>query len=99
MNKLVILTKSIILVFILGCTDNNQVSKEDSELEEISASELPISLIKPEDLEIITIDSCEYIIYKHSVSNRGFGFLAHKGNCSNSVHIYNTSTYTPGKVD
>lgn len=33
------------------------------------------------DYAVIVIDSCEYIIKSSSDSYRGFGYMAHKGNC------------------
>src|SRR5680860_603023 len=37
--------------------------------------------------ETINIDGREYLIYKEeSDSNSAFGFMAHKGNCSNPIH-------------
>jgi hypothetical protein len=41
---------------------------------------------KISDIEITTIDGCEYIV------NTGYPIakiLTHKGNCTNSIHIYN----------
>ena len=37
--------------------------------------------------KIITIDKCEYIYVSRRPSGVEFS-LTHKGNCSNSVHIY-----------
>lgn len=46
--------------------------------------------VKFGDVEIIVIDSCEYIIYKETDgSNRAYGFMAHKGNCKNPIHLHN----------
>lgn len=45
----------------------------------------------PEDeVEVIEIEGCEYIIYKGTPDeNQGFGFMSHKGNCRNPIHFYN----------
>ncbi len=38
-------------------------------------------------ITVIVVDGCEYIVnpnYKNSLC-----YIAHKGNCTNSIHIYN----------
>jgi len=45
----------------------------------------PIMSSEGHDFEIITVDGCEYL---ERFAGYG-GFLAHKGNCSNSIHAYN----------
>ncbi len=41
-------------------------------------------------LETITYEGCEYLIFKEEFdTNSAYGFMAHKGNCSNPIHIYN----------
>lgn len=35
--------------------------------------------------DIITIDGCEYVAMTYGES----GYLAHKGNCKNTIHCYN----------
>ena len=63
---------------------------EDTPLEH--AAEEKISKLHEGDVEIITIDGCEYIIYEYPArSNLGFGFMAHKGNCKNPIHVYTTA--------
>jgi hypothetical protein len=40
-------------------------------------------------LTTITYEGCEYLIYKEEKDqNSAFGFMAHKGNCSNPIHCY-----------
>ncbi|NDV16667.1 hypothetical protein GO009_11580 [Muricauda sp. TY007] len=47
------------------------------------------SSIPKDHFETIVIEGCEYLIYKEEPdSNSAFGFMAHKGNCSNPIHIY-----------
>ena len=42
----------------------------------ISSSSIPI------DLQVVVIDSCEYLIgHDLAASYRGYGYLSHKGNC------------------
>lgn len=37
---------------------------------------------------VVVIDGCEYIKYVGNVITAGYFGLAHKGNCTNSCHIY-----------
>lgn len=40
-----------------------------------------------ENVEVVTIDSCEYIIIREDKDqNSSYGFMSHKGNCSNPIH-------------
>lgn len=40
-----------------------------------------------ENVEVVTIDSCEYIIIREDKDqNSSYGFMSHKGNCSNPNH-------------
>ena len=44
--------------------------------------------------QVVVIDGCEYIIYYQiktgtGVGYKGFGYMAHKGNCNNPIHKYN----------
>lgn len=48
------------------------------------------SSIPKDHFETIVIEGCEYLIYKEEPdSNSAFGFMAHKGNCSNPIHVSN----------
>lgn len=48
------------------------------------------SSIPKNHFETIVIEGCEYLIYKEEPdSNSAFGFMAHKGNCSNPIHVSN----------
>ena len=84
---------AILLFLISAC----QPQKQEKE---ISATEIPteqlINEIDVHDLEILVIDKCEYIFYKKSPStNRGYGFMAHKGNCKNTIHYYSRNKKDP----
>ncbi len=51
---------------------------------------------------VILIDNCEYLMLMmdRNQPHEGFGFMAHKGNCRNPVHIYNPDIeYTPIEYD
>ena len=41
---------------------------------------------------VVKIDGCEYILWKPFGNQGG---LAHKGNCTNEIHIYNTEEGIP----
>ena len=79
---------AILLFLMSACEPNTQVN-EVSETETQSQTEQRINEIDVHDLEILVIDNCEYIFYKKSTNtDRGFGFMAHKGNCKNTIHYY-----------
>ena len=77
---------AILLFLFSACqplTQEKDVSEQELETEQL------INEIDVHDLEILVIDKCEYIFYKKSPSsNKGFGFMAHKGNCKNPIHFY-----------
>jgi hypothetical protein len=56
----------ITLFVITGCEDYNNYKT--------------IKIV--DGFEVIVVDSCEYIYDRTSAGYAGFGFLAHKGNCS-----------------
>lgn len=75
-----------ILLFI-GCEEKFAPEKESKTEHEAENS---IHNVTVGDVEIIIIDGCEYIIYKErNGNNQGYGYMAHKGNCKNPIHIYN----------
>jgi len=77
-----------ILFFLFSAceTQKKEVSKTELQTEQL------INEIDVHDLEILEIDNCEYIFYKKSPStNKGYGFMAHKGNCKNPIHYYSRS--------
>jgi predicted RNA-binding Zn ribbon-like protein len=79
-----------VLLFLFSACQRQTQEKE------ISVTEIPteqlINEIDVHDLQILEIDKCEYIFYKKSPSsNRGYGFMAHKGNCKNTIHYYSRS--------
>lgn len=76
---------SAFLIFLF-CACETQTKEQEISVKEISTEQL-INEIDFHDLKILEIDKCEYIFYKKSPStNRGFGFMAHKGNCKNPIH-------------
>ena len=78
------------LLFLFSACET-QTPKNEAQQTEIQTEEL-INKIDIHDLEIIEIDNCEYIFYKKSPStNKGYGFMSHKGNCKNQIHYYSRS--------
>jgi hypothetical protein len=75
-----------ILLITIGC-DRKKDQEEDSVIEQMTETALHNAQNK--DAEVIVIDGCEYIIYSIKKDyNDGYGFMAHKGNCNNPIHIY-----------
>ncbi|MCH3884511.1 hypothetical protein [Tenacibaculum aquimarinum] len=74
-------------LFVLGCEQPIK-KEEDTQLEH--DTEIRIHNIKKDDVEILMIDGCEYIVYKESDgANRAYGYMSHKGNCINPIHCQN----------
>ena len=79
-----------ILFFLFSACETQTQKKEVGE-KELQTEQL-INEIDVHDLEILEIDKCEYIFYKKSPdTNKGYGFMAHKGNCKNPIHYYSRS--------
>lgn len=79
---------SAFLLFLFSACET-QSNQKEIKVTEISTEQL-INEVDVHDLEILVIDECEYIFYKKSPTiNRGFGFMAHKGNCKNPIHCHN----------
>ncbi len=79
---------TFLAILLISCEP--EVEKEveiDSELEK--TTEEIIKSLYNDDAEIITIDECEYIVIKYTFSKDSYGFMTHKGNCSNPIHVYN----------
>jgi hypothetical protein len=87
----VILLSLVVIGALPSC---NEVKREHSPIE-IKAESI-LRGIHENDLSIVKIDGCEYLIYEHSArSNQGFGFMSHKGNCSNPIHVYRPDAAQP----
>lgn len=78
-------TLAQIAVFMFGLASCNfQTEKLKNERNSIEQS---INDIPANKIEVIAFENCEYIIYKEDrASNAAYGFMAHKGNCSNPIH-------------
>ena len=79
------------ILFFLFSACETQTQKKEVDENELQTEQL-INEIDVHDLEILEIDKCEYIFYKKSPdTNKGYGFMAHKGNCKNPIHYYSRS--------
>ena len=79
MKKIFILS---ILFAMISCSEqpdtniyHDAKSTDDVYKVVISSSSIPI------DLQVVVIDSCEYLIGHEYAGYRGYGYLSHKGNC------------------
>ncbi|MBN2237546.1 MAG: hypothetical protein JW729_08290 [Bacteroidales bacterium] len=78
---------SIILVLIVLASCNLQDDKTEIESSEKNSIEQEIKNLPENKVSVIIYDGCEYIIYKvDKDANSSYGFMAHKGNCSNPIH-------------
>ena len=81
MRDIKILSVSILLVFIFtltfaSCSDQGFMTSEDN---------TKLEVLK-KNYKVVVLDGCEYITYDYSAGYSGYGYLAHKGNCSNPYH-------------
>lgn len=77
----------IVLLSVVFLSCQTMTEKEPSKIESPSNTDEKIKAIPPNKIEVITFDGCEYLIYKDEAdANSGYGFMAHKGNCSNPIH-------------
>lgn len=80
----------ILLVTILFISCQNKIERENNDSEKPSNINYKTKAIQPDKIEIITYDDCEYLILKEEIdANSAYGFMAHKGNCSNPIHEHN----------
>ena len=88
----------LLIVLLCSCL----VACESKKLQTLFEEEAPVTEPTLEDqikrlplskVSVITFDGCEYVIYKEEIdSNESMGFMAHKGNCKNTMHCKNSST-------
>lgn len=75
----------LVLIVIASCNLQDDITEINSS--EKSSIEQKIKNIPENKVSLIVYDGCEYIIYKEDKdSNSSYGFMAHKGNCSNPIH-------------
>lgn len=79
-----------IAMAFLGCTvtiepndSTTNINKPKETVIEVECDKETIYHLDEYRFRVIVIDSCEYIygVRKSMDGNRGYGFLAHKGNC------------------
>jgi hypothetical protein len=81
---------STILIFLSLISCDLQESRADQKEFVKDSIEQEIKKIPENKLTIVVYDGCEYIIYKEDKdANSSFGFMAHKGNCTNPIHKCN----------
>lgn len=87
-----------VLSILISC-NKNESQDEDDLLE--SEAEKMLESIEMGDFEVVKIEGCQYVVFTSDfgVSARGYGFMAHKGNCNNPIHIYNTPQDTLDQAD
>lgn len=75
---------SMLIAAVLAC-ENREANPETT----ISMGEIHES--GEYHFTVIEADGCEYLMLMldRNHPHEGFGFLAHKGNCRNPIHIYN----------
>lgn len=94
-RRLIVHCSIIIVLSLTSCKDNlldhSKIGQEKIEgiknknIEEKSNNGLN------DELETFIYEGCEYLIYiSANNSNSAYGFMAHKGNFSNPIHIYNS---------
>lgn len=76
----------IATIFMVGCVEQKVIQKQEATTTN-KAFVVRGPLNFPSTLNVIVIDGCEYL-YGYVGGNEGC-ILCHKGNCNNSVHIYN----------
>ncbi|MBL4585861.1 MAG: hypothetical protein JKX84_02200 [Flavobacteriales bacterium] len=78
---LILLAASTIVSCDMPPNQSVIISEEKGEM-------LPSDTVRQE-FELIVIDSCQYVLLKEQQgTNRGYGYMAHKGNCNNPIHLH-----------
>ena len=90
MKKYFIMVLLMLALCMWACSESNTLDSDDNN----KTYEDLIHNLKHGDLETITIEGCDYLIFMEDMkgSNKGFGFMTHKGNCNNPIHIYQDTT-------
>lgn len=81
---------SSILILTVLASCSLQDEKTDNLNTEKTSVEQQIKNVPSNKIEVVVYDGCEYIILKEDEDqNSSYGFMAHKGNCSNLTHEHN----------
>lgn len=84
-----------VLMTITGC---EQTTHPQKDLDIQNTTGKVIQDVTLGDTETIVIDDCEYIIFKEAIgTNKGYGYMSHKGNCINKIHNYPTTDVNVSK--
>ena len=73
MKKIIITT--LTLIVLVSCSD----PRENTPLKTLDNTN--------QDYEIINVEGCEYIKSREGFAEISYGFMAHKGNCKNTIHL------------
>ncbi|WP_349352528.1 MULTISPECIES: hypothetical protein [unclassified Flagellimonas] len=84
----------MVMFTVASCRDRGYEQKllERQRIEDSLANSIEgkTSNIPKDHFETIVFEGCEYLVYKEEPdSNSAFGFMAHKGNCNNPIHVSN----------
>jgi len=74
-----LLVGMILITLSFSCSDQGVLTSENSVDKEVASK----------NYKTITIEGCQYIVYDTSAGYSGYGYMAHKGNCSNPIHKHN----------
>ena len=78
---------TIVLIVVLLASCSLEDNSSDIELFENEFTVQEITNLPQNNLSVFVYEGCEYIIYKvDKDANSSYGFMAHKGNCSNPIH-------------
>lgn len=83
----------LIGIFFLSCKDriHERLVMEQKRINDSinSTIEGKLRKIPVGKFETFDYEGCEYLLYKEEGEyNSAYGFMAHKGNCSNPIHVY-----------
>jgi hypothetical protein len=74
---------SLLFILFVSCKKNDLIENKLSK----NSLEQEIKNMKEGQIKVIKYQDCEYIVLKEDKdSNTSYGFMAHKGNCSNPIH-------------
>lgn len=96
LNKILKILVTFFIILSFSCKDklHDQILEEQQKLQD-SINKTPegiTSKIENNKFKTITYEGCEYLIYKEQPdNNKALGFMAHKGNCNNPIHPYNSN--------
>ena len=89
----------LFFISLLLCTacENREINRTTSQMQQLNQLEGQY------EFHVIKIDNCEYLLLELDRNNphEGFGFMSHRGNCSNNIHYVDQKNalrlYPPSK--